>query len=46
MGNANELFNGVQIASSIAIVAFVIYYFAYRKDMKELQRDQAKKGRK
>jgi hypothetical protein len=46
MGNITELFNGIQLASVIAIIAFVIYYFAYRKDLKELQREQLKGKRK
>ncbi len=46
MGNLTELSNGIQLASVIAIIAFVIYYFAYRKDLKELQREQMKKGKR
>jgi len=33
MINLDDLFNAVQLVSALAIIAFVIFYFAYRKDI-------------
>ena len=33
MINLNEFFDGVQIISSIAIIAFIIFYLYIRKDI-------------
>lgn len=35
MSDLDRFANGVDIATSIAIVASVIFYFAFRKDIKE-----------
>jgi len=35
MININDLFNAVQIATALAIIAFVIFYFAYKKEIHE-----------
>lgn len=33
-----EFFDGVQLVSALAIIAFVIFYFAFRKDIKDTMR--------
>jgi hypothetical protein len=38
MINLNDFFNGVQLVSAIAIIAFVIFYFVARKDLKDMHK--------
>lgn len=33
MINLNELFNGVQLVTALAVIAFVVFYFAFRKEI-------------
>jgi len=38
MINLNEFFTGVQVITALAIIAFVIFYFAVRKDLKDMHK--------
>jgi hypothetical protein len=38
MINLNDFFTGVQLVSAVAIIAFVIFYFAVRKDLKDIHK--------
>lgn len=42
MVNLNDLFNGVQVISAVAIIAFIVFYIVYRKDFLDLQNRKRK----
>jgi|RhiMetdeSRZDD1v2_1073273.scaffolds.fasta_scaffold3529072_1 hypothetical protein len=35
----NKLFDATTIATAVAVIAFVIFYFVARKDLKEMHKD-------
>jgi hypothetical protein len=46
METVRILGDSVQMASSIAIIAFVVFYFVFRENFRELQREQMKKSKR